>query len=89
VTHRQRTHDASLKVVTMLRPYFTSTAAARASLNASHLKSFLTTHRRIPHMALKKRTSKIFDEADIRANSMHSIDPALSLGSSLSLDKFK
>jgi len=40
-------------------------------------------------MALKKRTSKILDDADMRANSMHSIDPALSLGSNLSLAKFK
>jgi hypothetical protein len=40
-------------------------------------------------MALKKRTSKILDEADMRANGMQSIDPALSLGSSLSLANFK
>ena len=40
-------------------------------------------------MALKKRTSKILDDADMRANGMQSIDPALSLGSNLSLTNFK
>jgi hypothetical protein len=40
-------------------------------------------------MALKKRTSKILDDAELRANSMESIDPALSLGSNLSLANFK
>lgn len=40
-------------------------------------------------MALKKRTSKILDDADMRANGMQSIDPALSLGSNLSLANFK
>ncbi|HEX8635786.1 MAG TPA: hypothetical protein VF703_16675 [Pyrinomonadaceae bacterium] len=40
-------------------------------------------------MALKKRTSKILDDADMRANGMQSIDPALSLGSNLTLAGFK
>ena len=40
-------------------------------------------------MALKKRTSKILDDADMRANGMQSINPALSLGSSLTLANFK
>lgn len=40
-------------------------------------------------MALKKRTSKIFDAADMRANSMGSIDAALGFGSNLSLSQFK
>lgn len=40
-------------------------------------------------MALKKRTSKIFDDADLRASGMQSIDPNLSLGNNLTLAKFK
>ena len=40
-------------------------------------------------MAMKKRTSKILDDAEMRANGMQSIDPALSLGSNLTLANFK
>jgi hypothetical protein len=40
-------------------------------------------------MALKKRTSKIFDDADLRANSMGSVDAALNFGTNLTLANFK
>jgi hypothetical protein len=40
-------------------------------------------------MALKKRTSKTLDEADMRASSMQSITATLNLGNNLSLAKFK
>ena len=40
-------------------------------------------------MALKKRTSKIFDDADLRANSMQSVDGALNFGPNLTLAQFK
>ncbi|HEX8456333.1 MAG TPA: hypothetical protein VF656_03345 [Pyrinomonadaceae bacterium] len=40
-------------------------------------------------MALKKRTSKIFDHADLRANGMQSIAPDLSFANNLMLAKFK
>jgi len=40
-------------------------------------------------MALKKRTSKTFDDAELRAGSMESVDAALNLGSNLTLAQFK
>lgn len=40
-------------------------------------------------MAMKKRSSKILDAAELRANSLATIDPDLDLGSGLSLSKFK
>jgi hypothetical protein len=40
-------------------------------------------------MALRKRSSKILDSAELRANSLETIDPALDLGSGVTLVKFK
>jgi hypothetical protein len=38
---------------------------------------------------LRKRNSTIFDSADLRANSLETINPALDLGNGLTLPKFK
>ncbi|HKC62995.1 MAG TPA: hypothetical protein VKB86_05130 [Pyrinomonadaceae bacterium] len=40
-------------------------------------------------MALRKRKSKILDDAEMRANNLEAIDPNLDLGGGLTLAKFK
>lgn len=40
-------------------------------------------------MAIRKRTSKILDGAELRANSLEALDPNLDLGSNLTLAKYK
>jgi hypothetical protein len=40
-------------------------------------------------MAMRKRTSKILDSAELRANSLETVDPNLDLGSNLTLSKYK
>jgi hypothetical protein len=40
-------------------------------------------------MAMKKRNSKILDNAELRANNLEAIDPNLDLGGGLTLSKFR